>query len=326
MTDRASMLFISWAPFCSRSDNIARHLGGKSFMVYSPRFGSNYFTVAFKYVSQTFKTLRILFREKPGAVFVMTPPVFASLPAWIYSRVTGTPFLIDAHSGAFVDPRWKPLLFIHKWFSAAARATIVTNEYMLTKLREDWNCAAIIVRDVPVRFAEPVRPRLEGACNMTLVATFTRDEPIELFFRAAAQLPQVSFHVTSDYRRADPRVLEAKPRNVRLTGFLPDKDYVGLLLASDAVISLTTLDHTMQRGAYEALYLGKPVITSDFDVLRRHFSKGSVHVKNTVESIVAGVCHMRDNLQRFQAEIEELRRERLEDWQRVEAGLRQLIA
>ena len=319
------MLFISWAPFCSRSDNIARHLGGKSFMVYSPRFGSNYFTVAFKYVSQTFKTLRILFREKPGAVFVMTPPVFASLPAWIYSRVTGTPFLIDAHSGAFVDPRWKPLLFIHKWFSAAARATIVTNEYMLTKLREDWNCAAIIVRDVPVRFAEPVRPRLEGACNMTLVATFTRDEPIELFFRAAAQLPQVSFHVTSDYRRADPRVLEAKPRNVRLTGFLPDKDYVGLLLASDAVISLTTLDHTMQRGAYEAVYLGKPVVTSNTEVLKNSFTKGAVHVDCTVDSIVEGILKMQTNLKNYQDEVRQLRQEKLNKWEAVENELRLLI-
>jgi glycosyltransferase involved in cell wall biosynthesis len=294
-------------------------------MVYSPGFGSNYLTVPFKYLSQTFKTLRILFRERPAAVFVMTPPVFASFPAWIYSRITGAPFLIDAHTGAFLDPRWKPLLFVHKWFSAAARATIVTNEYMQATLREDWKCAAIIVRDVPVRFSEPVRPKLDG-CNMTLVATFTRDEPIELFFRAARQLPQVTFHVTGDYRRADPRLVEVKPRNVRLTGFVPDNEYVGLLLASDAVMSLTTLDHTMQRGAYEALYLGKPVITSDFDLLRRHFCKGTVHVKNTVESIVAGVCQMRDNLPRFQAEIEELRRERLEDWRRVEAGLRRLIA
>ena len=319
------MLFISWAPFCSRSDNIARHLGGKSFMVYSPRFGSNYLTVPFKYLSQTFKTLRILFRERPAAVFVMTPPVFASFPAWIYSRITGAPFLIDAHTGAFLDPRWKPLLFVHKWFSAAARATIVTNEYMQRTLREDWKCAAIIVRDVPVRFSGCVRPKLQG-CNMTLVATFTRDEPIELFFRAAAQSPQVTFHVTGDYRRADPRVLDAKPPNVRLTGFLPDNEYVGLLLASDAVMSLTTLDHTMQRGAYEALYLGKPVITSDFELLRRHFCKGTVHVKNTIESIVAGVCQMRDNLGSYQAEIEELRRERLEDWGRVEAHLRHLIA
>ena len=160
---------------------------------------------------------------------------------------------------------------------------------------------------------------------MTLVATFTRDEPIALFFQAAALVPDVQFHVTGNYHRASERVLAGKPGNVRLTGFLPDADYVGLLLASDAVLSLTTMDHTMQRGAYEALYLGRPVITSNFDLLRRHFCKGSVHVGNTAEEIAAGVRQMRDGLARYRVEIEQLRRERLQDWNRTEAELRQLM-
>ena len=317
------MVFISWAPFCSRSDSIAFRLGGQSFMVYSTGFGSHYGTVLFKYLSQMVKTLRILFRERPRVVYVMTPPVFACLPAWIYSRLTGASFVIDAHTGAFLDPRWKPLLFIHKWFSRSARTTIVTNEYMHGMVRE-WDGVATIVRDVPVCFAEPAPPKLDGACNMTLVCTFTRDEPIELFFQAAARLPDIRFHVTGNYRRADARLLETKPNNVRLTGFLPEADYVGLLLASDAVISLTTLDHTMQRGAYEAVYLGRPVVTSNFDLLRRHFHKGAVHVDNTVDDVVAGVCRMRGNVVRFRAEAEELRRELLEAWGRVEADLRRM--
>jgi glycosyltransferase involved in cell wall biosynthesis len=323
--DRKGMVFISWAPFCSRSDSIAARLGGRSFMVYSSHYGSRYLTVPFKYLSQTVKTLRILFREQPAAVFVMTPPVSACLPVWLYSRVTGVPFVIDAHTGAFLDTRWKPLLFLHHWFSRAARMTIVTNEYMQAILSE-WTARALIIRDVPVCFAEPAHPRLDGACNMTLVATFTRDEPIELFFRAAAQLPEIRFHVTGNFRRTETRVLAAKPDNVRLTGFLPDADYVGLILASDAVIALTTMDHTMQRGAYEAVYLGRPIVTSNFELLRRHFYKGTVHVDNNVDSLVAGLRTMRENLGRFRAEVEELRRERLQDWNRVEAELRLLTS
>lgn len=320
-TERKGIVFISWAPFCSRSDSIARRLGGQSYMVYSPAYGSHYVTVPFKYLSQTIKTLRILIRQRPAAVFVMTPPVAACLPAWIYSRLTGALFVIDAHTGAFLDARWKWLLFVHKWFSRAARTTIVTNEYMHGVLKE-WRANATLLRDVPVCFVDPAPTQLDGSCNMTLVATFTRDEPIELFFRAAAQVPEIRFHVTGDYRRAPGRVLQMKPDNVRLTGFLPDADYVGLLLASDAVIALTTMDHTMQRGAYEAVYLGRPVITSNFDLLRRHFCKGAVHVNNSVEDLAAGVRCMRDNIERFSAEILELRRERLADWDHAEAELR----
>lgn len=322
--ERKGLAFISWAPFCSRSDSIAARLGGDSFMVYSARYGSRYVTLPIKYASQTVKTLRILFRRKPATVFVMTPPVTACFPAWLYCRLTGASFIIDAHTGAFLDSRWKRVLFLHKWFSRAARTTIVTNEHMYSIVRR-WNAAATIVRDVPVCFSEPVHPQLEGRSNMTLVATFTRDEPIALFFQAAALVPDVQFHVTGNYHRASERVLAGKPGNVRLTGFLPDADYVGLLLASDAVLSLTTMDHTMQRGAYEALYLGRPVITSNFDLLRRHFCKGSVHVGNTAEEIAAGVRQMRDGLARYRVEIEQLRRERLQDWNRTEAELRQLM-
>ena len=293
-------------------------------MVYAHRYGSHYITVPFKYVAQTFRTLRILFRERPAAVFVMTPPVTACFAVWIYARVTGAAFVIDAHTGAFLDRRWKPLLFVHKWFSRAARTTIVTNEYMHSIVRT-WGASATLVRDVPVCFAKPVNQNLNGPCNMTLVCTFTPDEPIELFFKAAARLPDIRFHVTGNYRRADSRVLAAKPDNVRLTGFLPDGEYVGLLLASDAVICLTTRDHTMQRGAYEAVYLSRPVITSNSDLLRRHFFKGSVHVDNTVDALVAGVRRMQDNLARFRSEIEELRHERINEWNRVEDELRQII-
>lgn len=323
--ERKRMLFISWAPFCSRSDSIAARLGGRSFMVYSPRYGSHFLTVPFKYFSQAIKTLRILWRERPAVVFVMTPPVVACFPVWIYSRLSGASFVIDAHSGAFLDTRWKPLLFLHKWCSRAARTTIVTNEYM-QRILQSWKASTTLVRDVPVCFAEPSHQRLDGSVNMTFVSTFTRDEPIQLFFEAAARLPEVRFHMTGNYHRSDARVLEARPDNVRLTGFLSDADYVGLLLASDAVICLTTFDHTMQRGAYEAVFLGRPVITSNFDLLRRHFSKGTVHVDNTVDSVVAGVRRMCGDLARFRKEIEDLRRERLQEWTRVETELQQLIA
>jgi hypothetical protein len=131
--------------------------------------------------------------------------------------------------------------------------------------------------------------------------------------------------VTGNHRRADPRVLAAKPPNVRLTGFLSEGDYVGLLLASDAVMCLTTRDNTMQRGAYEAVYLGRPVITSNFDLLRRHFYKGTVHVDGSVESLVAGVRRMQANLDRFNEEVRDLQQERLRDWERVAAHLRPMM-
>jgi len=41
----------------------------------------------------------------------------------------------------------------------------------------------------------------------------------------------------------------------------------------------------MQRGAYEAVYLGRPVITSNFDLLRRHTS--IVIVEHNLDLVLA---------------------------------------
>jgi glycosyltransferase involved in cell wall biosynthesis len=313
-------LFISWAPFCSRSDSIIKHLGGRSYMVYSPFWGSNYFTVIFKYLTQSVRTLWILLRDRPRVIFVMTPPVIVCFPVWLYTRLTKSCYLIDAHSGALIDRRWQSTMFLHRFFSRHAKATMVTNPH-LQDFVQSWGAKAMIVRDVPVCFAEPSPMTLTGAFNITLVNTFTRDEPLELFLRAAEKLPDVQFYVTGPLAGADERVIKTAPKNVKFTGFLPNSQYVGLLLASDAVMCLTTREHTMQRGAYEAVYLEKPVVVSSTELLRKAFYKGAVCVDNTVEGIVTGVQEMREHLRERQEEVRSLRQEKLEQWSRVEADL-----
>src|SRR5262245_50070784 len=86
-SNNRKLLFISWAENCARSDSIARRLGGKSYLVYSPFWGSRYSTILFKYSSQSVKTLRILLRERPQVVLVMTPPVVACIVVWLYSKL-----------------------------------------------------------------------------------------------------------------------------------------------------------------------------------------------------------------------------------------------
>jgi glycosyltransferase involved in cell wall biosynthesis len=293
-------------------------------MVYSPRWGSRYATILFKYVAQSFKTWRILWRERPHTVFVMTPPVFACLAVLVYCRLVGAGYIIDAHSGAFLDPRWSGTLFLHRFFSRRARATLVTNEHLAAVVR-DWGARAIIVPDVPVQFPDVPRGARAGGCTMTFVTTFAVDEPIREFLLAASGAPDITFHVTGNYRKYDPRVLALKPRNVEFTGFISRERYVGLLLDSDAIISLTTLDHTMQRAAYEAVYLGKPVITSNFGLLRQEFALGTVHVDITAEAIRSGVEQMRDNIGRLAVEAGVLRQRKLERWQRAYAELEPLV-
>ena len=56
---------------------------------------------------------------------------------------------------------------------------------------------------------------------------------------------------------------------------------------------LTTRDNTMQSGAYEALSLGVPIITSDFQVLRDCFADAAIYVDNTSDAIAEAVRDLR---------------------------------
>ncbi len=315
---KRQLVFITWAEDCARSDSIAKRLGGRPYLVYSPFWGSRYATALFKYFSQSIKTLRILFREQPQIVLIMTPPVIACIPVWIYAKLTGAQYAIDAHTSAFVDKPWKWALFIHRFFSRSAIFTIVTGEFLAGIVRQ-WGAKEKIVRDVPLYFAEPGKMQLAGEINMVFVSTFTRDEPLEAFLDAAAQVPDVHFYVTGRLKDAKVSLVRKASRNVTFTDFLSRSDYVGLLLASDAVICLTIADHTMQRGAYEAIYLSKPVITSDFKLLREAFPKGTVHVTSAPDDIARGIREMKMNLAKCRREAEELRLEKLNSWREVAA-------
>lgn len=316
--------FISWAPFCSRSDSIAAALGATSHMVYAANWGSRYSTILLKYLHQSWKTLRLLLREKPRTIFVMTPPVFACFPIWLYAQFWGARYVIDAHSGAFLDRRWTPMLFLHRFFSRWAAITIVTNDH-LEKMIRSWGAKASIISDLPVVFPPPAQMTLNGSFRITLVNTFTRDEPLELFLRAAPALPDVQFYITGSLNDANKGLLRMKSDNVEFTGFLPSSEYVGLLLASHAVMSLTTLEHTMQRGAYEAVYLGKPVLVSGSEFLRKAFYKGAVYVENSVDGIVSAVREMKENLPEYQQQVASLRVEKLQRWNQTQTALREWL-
>src|SRR5262249_33210475 len=104
-----------------------------------------------------------------------------------------------------------------------------------------------------------------------------------------------------------------------------DADYVALLQRCAAVMCLTTLDHTMQRGAYEAAYLGRPIITSDFGLLRAAFPLATVFVTGEPDSIANGVRQMCANAPKYEQEAQQLRAAKQRTWAGVKARLTDLL-
>jgi len=319
-----NLVFISWQPYCSRSDHIARELGGESNKIYYSFFGSRYSTVLFKYFFQLCKTLWILFKKRPQIVFVMSPPVFANIPVYIYSKIFKTEYVIDAHTGAFNNPLWKTVQGMQKFFFQSAAVTITTNETLKLKA-EEWGATSIVIPDVPILITDISSSELDGSINILLINTFASDEPLSNFLEATRFFPDVSFYISGKFNDKNMDILNHSS-NVKFTNFLPDRKFYGLLSDVDIAIALTTKDNTMQRGAYEAIYAGTPVITSNWEVLRKNFPQGSIFVDNSVEGIAMGIDEALLRLDQLKQEALELKRIKMQNWVRNKGLLSQILS
>lgn len=319
------LTYISWAESCSRSDHTARELGGQSYMVYAPEFGSHPATILIKYAVQWIRTARILRRERPDTVFVMTPPVFAALPAFWYGWRNRKQVALDAHTAAFLIPRWRHFQWLQQALCRRALTTVVSNEHLASIVRNAGGHATL-VPDVPVTFGTQDRFSRPPGFTVAVVCSFDYDEPVAEIFEAARRLPEVQFFVTGNARKLPADIAGNLPANVTLTGFLSTSQYGALLTDADAVLVLTTYDHTMLRGAYEAIYQGTPVIVSDWPILRDAFSDGAAHVENTAESIVDGVNRVATSLEAYREGAQRLRALKLERWGTTREALLTQIA
>jgi glycosyltransferase involved in cell wall biosynthesis len=318
----AKMLFISWISHSRRSQLIADQFGAKLYLVHSLKRRS--YLAPLRYLLQAIKTWAILVREKPKVVFVQDPPIFAPLIVYLYASLWRANYIIDAHTTALLAPVWQWSMPLHGFLSRRAIATIVTNEY-LENIVKNWGAKSFIIADIPGNFPQGQPYPLNGKFSVAVINTFAPDEPIGEVLKAASTLPEVQFYITGDPIRARKTFLQEHPHNVKFTGFLPDAEYLGLLRGVQAIMVLTTRDHTMQRGACEAVSLGKPIITSNWPLLRHYFNKGTVHVDNSCQGIRDGVVKMQSQRETLGKEILVLQQERRVEWVEKHRALSQLI-
>jgi glycosyltransferase involved in cell wall biosynthesis len=313
--------YISWAPHCSRSDCTARELGGTSRMVYWGWLGSHPATVWLKYIGQALGTWKVLVREHPGVVFVMSPPPVAVVPVYIYCALKRIPYVVDAHSGVFLTKRWRLFQGFQFWLCRRAVTTIVTNDHLAALVRSHGG-RATIVPDVPIQFDMAARPpaQMDGF-TVVFVTSFDRDEPVSAMVETARHLPNIRFFMTGDPKNVPRSRLYPLPANLTLTGFLPTAAYGALLRHAGVVVALTTDDYTMQRAAYEAIYQGTPVIVSNTQLLRQSFDEGAVHVDNSPDAIVKAILRVRDNAVEYRQAASRLRARKIDLWVRTKSAL-----
>ncbi len=312
---------VAWAPYSRRSELFARELHSTLHCVHYLRFQSP--SIApLKYPLQAVATMRMLLRERPDAIHVQTPPFVLGMIVNLYCRVSGARFVTEFHSAAF-DPIWRWAEPFQRYLARRAATNIVTSESWARLIRR-WGGHATVMLDPFLELPDGKPYPLGAGFNVAFAGTFADDEPIEAVLEAAAAVPEVHVWITGDDRKRTERRLPPAPSNVSYTGFLDGNgEYLGLLREADAVMVLTTRDHTLQLAGCEAIAVGTPVITSDWPYLQTLFAGAAVFVPNDAEGIAVGLREAVERRDELAGEIAGLRQRSRAAW---DAGLREVRA
>lgn len=317
-------VFLAWKSSCTRSHNQAKHFGAQEIYVWPFAGRKSVLTLLARYVVSFYLTLKILYRERPDVIFTLNQPPFLILAIFLYTRLFGGAYILDSHSAAFNDRKWAWFRPMYRFIAARALLNINTNTYH-QKLVESWGGRSCIVSDVPIDHDRAYAPiEVEGR-SVAVVLSFMFDEPVQAIWDAARLTPDVHFYVTGNYQKADPELLRNTPQNIHLLGYVSTDEYFRMLVSVKGIMVLTTRDHTMQMGAYEAMSLEQPIITSDWDILRESFGPGAVYVNNSASSISQGVLQLMGEHAKFLEAIKNQRQVRREYFERTRREVLELV-
>ncbi|WP_216499824.1 glycosyltransferase family protein [Geomonas diazotrophica] len=276
---------------------------------------------AFRHLACCLKTIRLLMISRPSLLFVQNPSMILAAVACLYRIFTGRRVVVDRHTtfrlnrGREFSLDYLVFLLLHRFTLKHADFTIVTNTF-LAQLVTDAGGRPLILPDKLPDVAPTARPELQEGFSVLAISSFGGDEPIGLIFQAMQSLvgEDITLYVTGNFKKLFPELTEALPPNVRFTGFLPEQEFINMLNAVNAVMVLTTADHCMLCGCYEAVSAAKPLITSNKAVLADYFDR-AVLVENSTDGIAAGIRFVRDNLPACQREVQVMKDEIEVKWQ-----------
>ncbi len=197
----------------------------------------------------------------------MTPPVVLPLLAWFWCRWTRTPLVIDCHTDTFHAPKWawaRPLL---KRLFADCRAVLVHTEEA-EGIAEAWGAPAMLLPDDVPDPGEAEQAARGSRPRVLVAGSLDAKEPVAEAIEAARRLSDCEVRFTGDVRALPVRLRATAPDNLVFTGYLPYRRFLGEMLAADVVAVFSADPHIMNRAAFEAAGLGRPLVLSDLAGLR----------------------------------------------------------
>lgn len=268
-----------------------------------------------RYILLPWATLLLFIRHKPDYIFAQNPSLALALFAALYGRATATPTIIDAHNaGLFpLEGRSERLNRLARFIIRKATVTIVSNDGLTETVRNAGGTPFVLPDPLPsfsVAISRREEPTADRKGRILFICTWAKDEPYLEVLEASRQLDlSISLVVTGNFRNVRCEALSALPCNVTLLGYVTDTQFQQELADSDIIMDLTTRDNCLVCGAYEAVALGKPLITSDTAALRSYFYKGAVYTKPDPAAIAEAILEALGKRDELAKEVGELKSE-----------------
>ncbi|MCF8095227.1 MAG: glycosyltransferase [Desulfobacteraceae bacterium] len=251
-----------------------------------------------RYPRCIYNTVRVLISSSAKIVFVQNPSMVLAATACIFRLVSERKVIVDRHTTFRLNKQRKASLdwfifdVLNNFTIEFAHLTIVTNKYLARVVRKKHGSPYVLPDKLP-DLVKTQHVQLEGEFNIFMISSFGKDEPVAEAINAAGKLKEqgVRLYISGNANKLDAATKDEAPDNVVFTGFLSEQDFVNHVYSADAVMALTTADHCMLCGCYEAVAARRPLITTDKLALKEYFS-GSIFVDNTSEGISYGIKSM----------------------------------
>ena len=321
------IVFLVWDREGIRAYGISKHIGASLHFLHTSRI---------RHPVLFIKTLQILRKERPRIIICQSPPITCAFIAMVYKYLfawmSKPKIIIDVHTGAISKPWSKN---VSRLIMKHASANIVINKEQQDLLIQKYKIRPIVLEDPIPDFTDILlsankqngyKIEQKAILNVALISSFAYDEPLQIVFDAALQLPDVYFYVTGDKKNADKMLMTKKPDNVIITGFLDYNTYVDLLRKVDVIMDLTTENTSIVAGAYEAVALEQPLILTNWIPLKRYFNKGTIYINNSSDDIKKALMVAMTKKEELSKEMHQLKIERTKEWKEKISSLYYLFS
>jgi glycosyltransferase involved in cell wall biosynthesis len=233
-------------------------------------------STAFRLIGLNLFVMRQLWQKRKSIGLVHAVDFDTAIPAWLFSKLTGKPFIYDIYDH-YPDSRgvkdWLRLPF--DWLEAriisAASLVILADECRIAQHGPIPERKRMVIENVPDAVQQPCagQPGQDGSLRVGYLGTLEpRYRGIEDLFDAVRSMDNVTLHIAgAGALEPHVRAWAAEMPNVEFHGAMPHEKGLDLLASCDVIAGLYYQDVPNHRYAapnkyYEHLLLGKPLLTS----------------------------------------------------------------